>query len=121
MRRQGDTLRLSCLDMQLTDEGIHRVKYNFNTDAVVKWQTDAYDTIARVEYGNFKASSSLTSFMWRSEINDQQVSHLSCPSAFTWPLYSSLFLARQGPAFIGVCLHVFLRQGFAFPPPLYLS
>jgi len=93
--------------MQLTDEGIHRVKYNFNTDAVVKWQTDAYDTIARVEYGNFKASSSLTSFMWRSEINDQQVSHLSCPPAFTWPLYSSLFLARQGPTFIGVFLLFF--------------
>ena len=36
---------------------------------------DAYDKILRVEYGNFKASSSsITSFLWRREIEDQQVS-----------------------------------------------
>ena len=35
--------------------------------------TDTYDKILRVEYGNFKASaSSLTSFLWRREIDDQQ-------------------------------------------------
>ena len=34
---------------------------------------DTYDKILRVEYGNFKASaSSLTSFLWRREIDDQQ-------------------------------------------------
>ena len=57
----------------LTDEAVHRVKYNFSTDEVVKWHTDSHDCIVRLEYGSFKASSeSLTSFLCRRQIDDQQ-------------------------------------------------
>jgi hypothetical protein len=57
----------------MTDEALHRVKYDFTTDQVVKWTTDKYQDILRIEYGSFTASSSsITSFLWRREIDDQQ-------------------------------------------------
>ncbi|EKX50255.1 hypothetical protein GUITHDRAFT_104069 [Guillardia theta CCMP2712] len=57
----------------LTNQAIHRVKFDFHRDKVVKWHTDRFDEILRVEYGNFQAaSSSLTTMFLRHEIEDQQ-------------------------------------------------
>ena len=48
------------------------VKYDFSSDQVLKWHSDTYDKILRVEYGNFKAADSFSTFLWRREIDDQQ-------------------------------------------------
>jgi hypothetical protein len=48
------------------------VKYDFHADKVLKWHTDPYDSILRIEYGNFKAAEGLSSFLWRRAIDDQQ-------------------------------------------------
>mmetsp|Transcript_12311 Transcript_12311/g.19393 ORF Transcript_12311/g.19393 Transcript_12311/m.19393 type:complete len:213 (-) Transcript_12311:453-1091(-) len=57
----------------VSDEALHRVKYNFNSDAVVSWNTTKLCDIVRVEYGNFKAAaSSFTTYFWKREIEDQQ-------------------------------------------------
>jgi len=57
----------------ITDSCIHRVKYNFTKDEVVSWHTTKMKDILRIEYGNFKAAaSSITTFFWRRDIEDQQ-------------------------------------------------
>mmetsp|Transcript_51303 Transcript_51303/g.127739 ORF Transcript_51303/g.127739 Transcript_51303/m.127739 type:complete len:275 (+) Transcript_51303:47-871(+) len=57
----------------ISEDSIHRVKYNFAKEEVVSWHSTSMKDILRVEYGNFKAAgSSLTTFFWRRDIEDQQ-------------------------------------------------
>ena len=40
----------------LTNEAVHRVKYNFHSNAVVSWHSTPLTAIQRVEYGSFRAA-----------------------------------------------------------------
>lgn len=41
----------------VTDESLHRVKYNFQKEQVVSWHTTDLKSILRIEYGNFKVQT----------------------------------------------------------------
>jgi hypothetical protein len=66
------------------------VKYDFSSDRVVKWHSDPYDKVLRVEYGNFKAADSFSTFLCRREIDDQQ--------GFRIYTEASQVVAENGPA-----------------------
>ncbi|KAJ1493448.1 hypothetical protein T484DRAFT_1929332 [Baffinella frigidus] len=57
----------------LTDEALHRVKYDPHKEHVVSARSAKLEDILRMEYGSFSpAASSITTFLFRREIEDQQ-------------------------------------------------
>jgi hypothetical protein len=60
--------------MLLTDRRMYRVKYDFDTKAASSTKAIELTDVLRIEYGSFKAAkSSLTTWVWKKEIEQQQV------------------------------------------------
>ena len=66
----GDQERL----MLLTDRRMYRVKFDFDTKSASSIKAIELSDVLRIEYGSFKAAkTSLTTWVWKKEIEQQQV------------------------------------------------